>query len=183
MRFAPGERFSYNNAGFILLGLIVEQLSGMEFPRYVESHVLTRGGMSDSGYFFLDRLPERTALVLGSGQDYVGALICPDFHRLREWTERNGIHAKRLTDHPAVRDLYASELLRINPLIEVKFQRVKRAVLTDREPSLERGELTPSAKIVRQRVCESHKHLLAELFKPEPAECVIDVMPRQLQRT
>jgi CubicO group peptidase (beta-lactamase class C family) len=62
MRFAPGERFSYNNAGFILLGLIVEQLSEMEFPRYVETHVLARSGMTDSGYFFLDRLPERTAL-------------------------------------------------------------------------------------------------------------------------
>lgn len=61
MKFDPGDRFSYNGAAFILLGLIVEQHSGVSFPRYVESDLFARCGMNDSGYFFLDRLPERTA--------------------------------------------------------------------------------------------------------------------------
>lgn len=61
MKFKPGERFSYNNAGFIVLGLVVEQVSGLPFTRYVEENIFAKAGMSDSGYFALDRLPERTA--------------------------------------------------------------------------------------------------------------------------
>ncbi|MHC4429132.1 MAG: AMP-binding protein, partial [Planctomycetota bacterium] len=124
-----------------------------------------------------------TALVIGSGQDFVGALICPDFNRLNEWAQRQGVPAEQLTDQAAVRNLYASELERINPLIEVKYQRIKRAVLADSPPSLERGEVTPSGKIVRQRVCDIYKRQLEALFEPKPDESVIRVMEGQLQET
>jgi CubicO group peptidase (beta-lactamase class C family) len=62
MVFPPGEKFYYSESGFIVLGLIVEQHSGTSFPDYVTENVLRRAGMSDSGYFATDRLPERTAL-------------------------------------------------------------------------------------------------------------------------
>ncbi|UVI29200.1 serine hydrolase domain-containing protein [Paenibacillus spongiae] len=61
MKFTPGERFSYSNAGFILLGLIVEHIAGTTFQQYVEDHIFNVCGMKDSGYFRLDQLPERTA--------------------------------------------------------------------------------------------------------------------------
>jgi CubicO group peptidase (beta-lactamase class C family) len=61
MKFAPGTRFSYSNAGFIVLGLIVEQQSGMPFTEYVTQHIFAPAGMDDSGYFALDQLPPRTA--------------------------------------------------------------------------------------------------------------------------
>ena len=61
MKFAPGKRFSYSNAGFILLGLIVEQQAGIGFTEYVERNIFAPCGMTDSGYFAMDRLPERTA--------------------------------------------------------------------------------------------------------------------------
>jgi long-chain acyl-CoA synthetase len=112
-----------------------------------------------------------TALVIGSGQDFVGALICPDFGRLREWAQRKGVSGDRLTDQPAVRELFAAELARINPLIEVKYQRIKR------------GEVTPSGKIVRRRVCDVYKNELAELFKPQPADCVVQITQEQFQET
>ncbi|MBJ6360133.1 serine hydrolase domain-containing protein [Paenibacillus sp. GCM10012307] len=62
MKFAPGERFSYSNAGFIVLGLIVEHLTGTTFTEYVEEHIFRVCGMKDSGYYRLDQLPERTAI-------------------------------------------------------------------------------------------------------------------------
>jgi CubicO group peptidase (beta-lactamase class C family) len=61
MKFPCGERFSYNNAGFIILGLIVEQQAQMDFTTYVQQHIFDAAGMSDSGYFALDQLPARTA--------------------------------------------------------------------------------------------------------------------------
>ncbi|PYZ97634.1 penicillin-binding protein [Alteribacter lacisalsi] len=62
MMFAPGERFHYNNAGYILLGLIVEAHSGMSFDQFVEKEVFKPCSMHDSGYFSFDRLPGNTAI-------------------------------------------------------------------------------------------------------------------------
>jgi CubicO group peptidase (beta-lactamase class C family) len=61
MKFKPGEQWAYNNAGYIMLGLVVEQLARMPFSDYVEKHIFQACGMMSSGYFSLDRLPGGTA--------------------------------------------------------------------------------------------------------------------------
>ncbi|WP_077619319.1 serine hydrolase domain-containing protein [Bacillus sinesaloumensis] len=62
MMFEPGERFHYNNAGYILLGLIIEQIAGKSFTDYVIENIFKPCGMEDSGYFSLDNLPKNTAI-------------------------------------------------------------------------------------------------------------------------
>ncbi|WP_192600126.1 serine hydrolase [Sporosarcina limicola] len=62
MKSAVGEQFHYNNAGYILLGLVVEQASGLDFTDYIEERIFKVAGMIDSGYFAFDSLPERIAL-------------------------------------------------------------------------------------------------------------------------
>jgi CubicO group peptidase (beta-lactamase class C family) len=62
MKFIPGEHFSYCNAGFILLGLVIEDKTGSPFALHVGESVFETAGMLDSGYFAMDELPERTAL-------------------------------------------------------------------------------------------------------------------------
>lgn len=62
MKLRPGERFSYSNAGFILLGLVIETQTGASFVRHVEESVFKPAGMIDSAYFAMDDLPARTAL-------------------------------------------------------------------------------------------------------------------------
>ena len=54
--------FQYNNTGYILLGLIVEHVAKCSFTEFVEEHIFHKVGMKNSGYFEMDRLPERTAL-------------------------------------------------------------------------------------------------------------------------
>ena len=61
MKSTPGERFHYNNAAFIVLGLIVEEQSGQPFTEYVQEHIFKRCGMTNSGYFLTDQLPRNTA--------------------------------------------------------------------------------------------------------------------------
>lgn len=61
MKFEPGERFAYNNGGYILLGLVVEAISDQPFAEYVEEHIFQQAGMTRSGYFELDALPSNTA--------------------------------------------------------------------------------------------------------------------------
>jgi CubicO group peptidase (beta-lactamase class C family) len=62
MMFKPGERFHYNNAGFILLGLIIEQQTGFSFIKYMEENIFKPCNMNCSGYFALDQLPKNTAV-------------------------------------------------------------------------------------------------------------------------
>ncbi|MFS0864401.1 serine hydrolase domain-containing protein [Fredinandcohnia sp. 179-A 10B2 NHS] len=62
MMFSPGERFHYNNAGYILLGLIVEKVTGQLFTEYVEEHIFKPCEMEGSGYFSLNHLPKNTAI-------------------------------------------------------------------------------------------------------------------------
>ncbi|WP_027420320.1 serine hydrolase domain-containing protein [Crocinitomix catalasitica] len=38
-QFEPGERFSYTNSGYILLGLIIEQVSGLSFEAFMEKEI------------------------------------------------------------------------------------------------------------------------------------------------
>ncbi|WP_312099508.1 serine hydrolase [Niallia sp.] len=62
MKSKAGEKFNYNNAGYILLGLIIEQLSKLSFSDYIEENIFKRAGMKNSGYYELDALPQSTAL-------------------------------------------------------------------------------------------------------------------------
>lgn len=71
MKFAPGERFHYNNAGYVLLGLIIESVAGQRYIDYVQQYILQLAGMNDSDFFALNQLPARTAtgyLPMQSGQ-------------------------------------------------------------------------------------------------------------------
>src|SRR5690625_1283943 len=61
MQASLNSSFQYNNSGYILLGLVIEQVSKVNFAEFVEKHIFRKAGMKNSGYFEFDRLPERTA--------------------------------------------------------------------------------------------------------------------------
>jgi CubicO group peptidase (beta-lactamase class C family) len=48
-QFAPGSRWEYSNYGFILLGAIIEKVSGRSYYDYVREHVYGPAGMISSG--------------------------------------------------------------------------------------------------------------------------------------
>jgi len=49
--FAPGTQFRYSNAGFQVLGLIIERVSGMSYYDYVQRNIFDRAGMRSTGYY------------------------------------------------------------------------------------------------------------------------------------
>lgn len=50
MRFDPGTKFEYNNSGYILLGYIIEVVTGQSYGEYVEEHIFKPVGMTNSFY-------------------------------------------------------------------------------------------------------------------------------------
>jgi CubicO group peptidase (beta-lactamase class C family) len=61
MMYPKGERFQYNNTGYVVLGLVIEEITKMPFDAYLEKVIFEPCGMTDTGYFELDRLPAKCA--------------------------------------------------------------------------------------------------------------------------
>jgi CubicO group peptidase (beta-lactamase class C family) len=54
LRFPPGERYFYSNAGYSLLGMIVEQVSGQGYEHYLHDNLFRPAGMEHTGYLIPD---------------------------------------------------------------------------------------------------------------------------------
>jgi D-alanyl-D-alanine carboxypeptidase len=54
LAFEPGTRFQYSNAGYIVLGLIIEQVSGQSYFDYVRQHIYQPAGMTNTDCYELD---------------------------------------------------------------------------------------------------------------------------------
>jgi CubicO group peptidase (beta-lactamase class C family) len=48
--FAPGEKWFYNNSGYVLLGAIIEKVSGISYADYAQKNLLIPAGMTESRY-------------------------------------------------------------------------------------------------------------------------------------
>jgi D-alanyl-D-alanine carboxypeptidase len=62
--FSPGTDFRYSNGGFVLLGAVIEQVSGQTFWEYLDEHIFRPAGMASTGAFAPDSLPDNTAYGL-----------------------------------------------------------------------------------------------------------------------
>lgn len=61
-KFAPGDRFSYCNSGYVVLALLAERVSGTSFFELVEDRVCKPAGMSHTVFLRSDELPGSAAL-------------------------------------------------------------------------------------------------------------------------
>src|SRR3954471_4591014 len=49
LEFEPGSRWAYSNYGFILLGVVIEAVTGQSYYDYVQAHIHAPAGMTRSG--------------------------------------------------------------------------------------------------------------------------------------
>ncbi|OJJ23757.1 hypothetical protein BKI52_05250 [marine bacterium AO1-C] len=52
--FSPGKRFSYTNSGYLVLGLIIEKLSGEKYDEYLRKHIFEVAQMKNTGNYDTD---------------------------------------------------------------------------------------------------------------------------------
>jgi CubicO group peptidase (beta-lactamase class C family) len=48
--FPPGEKWSYSNSGYILLGAVIEKAGGLPYAQFLQENLFTPLGMKDTGY-------------------------------------------------------------------------------------------------------------------------------------
>jgi len=61
LAFEPGTSQQYSNGGYILLGAIIEKVTGQSYYEYVRENIFKVAGMTVTDSFEMDNLPENTA--------------------------------------------------------------------------------------------------------------------------
>ncbi len=61
MMYPKGEKFQYNNSGYVLLAAIIEKITGMHFDDYLQKNIFDACDMKSTGYYELDKLPAKCA--------------------------------------------------------------------------------------------------------------------------
>lgn len=98
VQFKPGQRFSYNNTGYVLLALIVENITKTPFNEFVEKKIFKRLRMDDSKVYSIIKEAEIRNRVHGYGQ-------YRSLYNLDEDDIRNGLMGEKGV-YSSVIDLY-----------------------------------------------------------------------------
>jgi len=59
---APGEKFLYSNSGIVILGAIIEKISGISYTEYLQKNILGPAKMHDTGIYYLEDVVENRAV-------------------------------------------------------------------------------------------------------------------------
>jgi CubicO group peptidase (beta-lactamase class C family) len=69
LQFEPGKSYAYSNAGYSLLGIILEDVSGQSYESFLKTHLFNPAGMKATGYNLLkdDSFQDRVAVGYMNG--------------------------------------------------------------------------------------------------------------------
>lgn len=68
MRFAPGTKWEYSNSGYLLLGYIIEKITGKSYPEYLEENIFKPLGMSNSYFANNKRIIKKRVGAYSAGE-------------------------------------------------------------------------------------------------------------------
>ena len=98
-------------------------------------------------------------MVVGEGEKYAAAMICPSFEFLHNWCSKHKIQYrdnKDLIQIPEIIKRYQEEVDKINASLG-RHRQVKKFELTCQEWLPETGELSPTIKVKRKYIKEKYK--------------------------
>jgi CubicO group peptidase (beta-lactamase class C family) len=73
LEFEPGTQHRYSNSGYVLLGNLIEKVSGMKYEDYLRQHVFDPLGMKDTGYDHAETVLKHRAAGYDRGERLVNA--------------------------------------------------------------------------------------------------------------
>ena len=107
--FQPGENVRYSNSGFILLGYLIERISGQSYAAFLQQNILDPLGLKDTGYD--TKSPNLVARALGYSTGPQGFIPAEQIDMTRPFSA-GGLYS---TTHDLLRwqqELYEGRLLR-----------------------------------------------------------------------
>ena len=114
-QFPPGERFAYNNGGFVVLALIAERVGGAPFEDLVGTRVCGPAGMRDTEFLRSDEPTERTALGYLDGDGLRTNLL----HLPVRGSGDGGVYTTAADIHALWVALYAGRIVPVDRLAEM----------------------------------------------------------------
>lgn len=74
LEFEPGEKFKYSNSGYVLLGYLVEKISGQPYAEYIQKNIFEPLEMINSGYDYNHMvLPNRASGYSLNKDEFINA--------------------------------------------------------------------------------------------------------------
>lgn len=102
--FEPGTKFSYSNSGYLLLGYIIEKVSGKSYEQYIRQNIFRPLGMNRSGFDFVKAANRATgyyvgdtelpAMIIDSTGSYAAGAIYTTTADLYKWVQ--ALHDRKL---------------------------------------------------------------------------------------
>ncbi len=71
--FEPGEKWSYNNSAYFILGYVIEKVSGMAYPLFLEKNIFSPLGLKNTYYGSQSRIIRNRAQGYQKGSELVRA--------------------------------------------------------------------------------------------------------------
>ena len=106
------------------------------------------------------------AVVVGDAQNFIAALIVPNFEMLEPWAQRHKIATtsrENLISNPVIVEKIMSRVKKINAQFS-NYEQVKKITLLGRELTQESGELTPTLKVKRRVVNNKYQKQIDAMY-------------------
>lgn len=108
-------------------------------------------------------------VVVGEAQNYMAAIIVPDFEVVEQWAKEQGLsfnNNEELIELEEVKDIYKKELRTFSKEL-ASHEKVRDFRLLAHEFTVETGEITPTLKVKRRVIEDKYGHLIQDIFKDD----------------
>ncbi|KAK3582371.1 hypothetical protein CHS0354_023915 [Potamilus streckersoni] len=111
-------------------------------------------------------LVEQT-MVVGENENFVSALIVPNFPHVRKLAEALKVNEKesaKLIQNDLIMNLFVKEIEKVNASLN-RYEQIKKFKLLSNEWSSESGELTPTFKLKRREIYKKYSNEIDSLYR------------------
>ena len=109
LEFKPGEKFRYDNSGYFLLGVIIEQVSGVKYEDYLRQNIFEPLQMADTGYDWPAKILKHRAS--GYSKEVDGLEVNADFLDMGQPYAAGSLYSTVLDLFKWDRALYTTKVL------------------------------------------------------------------------